>query len=47
MLLWEIKRFYNYEFLIGKEVFEIIKKKLNVDLLEDEVVNIVLYIVNV
>ena len=35
-LLWEIKRFYNHEFLIGKEALQIIKKKLNVDLPEDE-----------
>ena len=39
-LLWEIKRFYNHEFLIGKEALQIIKKKLNVDLSEDESANI-------
>ena len=45
-LLWEIKRFYNHEFLIGKEALQIIKKKLNVDLSEDEAANIALHIVN-
>lgn len=45
-LLWEIKRFYNHEFLIGKEALQIIKKKLNVDLPEDEAANIALHIVN-
>ena len=45
-LLWEIKRFYNHEFLIGKEALQIIKKKLNVNLSEDEAANIALHIVN-
>lgn len=45
-LLWEIRRFYNHEFLIGKEALQIIKKKLNVDLPEDEAANIALHIVN-
>lgn len=35
-LLWEIKRFYNHEYLIGKEALNIIRKRLNVDLPEDE-----------
>ncbi|WP_315076617.1 BglG family transcription antiterminator LicT [uncultured Clostridium sp.] len=45
-LLWEIKRFYNHEFLIGKEAIKIIKKRLNVDLPEDEAASIALHIVN-
>ena len=45
-LIWEIKRFYNHEFLIGKEALQIIKKKLNVELPEDEAASIALHIVN-
>ncbi|WP_195988151.1 PRD domain-containing protein [Clostridium sp. D53t1_180928_C8] len=45
-LLWEIKRFYNHEFLIGKEALSIIKKRLNVELPEDEAASIALHIVN-
>ncbi|MCR3759447.1 BglG family transcription antiterminator LicT [Clostridium felsineum] len=45
-LLWEIKRFYNHEFLIGKEALQIIKKKLKIDLPEDEAASIALHIVN-
>lgn len=45
-LLWEIKRFYNHEFLIGKEALAIIKKRLNVELPEDEAASIALHIVN-
>lgn len=45
-LLWEIKRFYNHEFLIGKEALEIINKRLNVELEEDEAGFIALHIVN-
>lgn len=45
-LLWEIKRFYNHEFLIGKEALSIIRNKLNIDLPEDEAGFIALHIVN-
>ena len=45
-LLWEIKRFYNHEFLIGREALSIIKNKLGVDLPEDEAGFIALHIVN-
>ncbi|MDU5262578.1 MAG: PRD domain-containing protein, partial [Clostridium celatum] len=45
-LLWEIKRFYNHEFLIGKEALAIIKKRLNIELPEDEAASIALHIVN-
>ena len=43
-LIWEIKRFYNHEFLIGKEALQIIKKKLNVELPEDEAASIAINI---
>ena len=45
-LLWEIKRFYNHEFLIGKEALSIIKEQLEVELPEDEAGFIALHIVN-
>ncbi|TRZ39584.1 PRD domain-containing protein [Niallia circulans] len=45
-LLWEIKRFYNHEFLIGKEALSIVKNRLGVDLPEDEAGFIALHIVN-
>ena len=45
-LLWEIKRFYNHEFLIGKEALTIIKKRLDIMLSEDETASIALHIVN-
>lgn len=45
-LLWEIKRFYNHEFLIGKEALAIIRQRLGVDLPEDEAGFIALHIVN-
>ena len=45
-LMWEIKRFYNHEFLIGKEALAIIRKRLNVELPEDEAASIALHIVN-
>ena len=43
-LLWEIKRFYNHEFLIGKEALAIIKKRLDVVLPEDEAASIAMHI---
>ncbi|MGY3703600.1 transcription antiterminator BglG [Vagococcus martis] len=45
-LLWEIKRFYNHEYLIGKEALNIIESRLNVRLPEDEAGFIALHIVN-
>lgn len=45
-LLWEIKRFYNHEFLIGKEALNIIQTKLGITLPEDEAGFIALHIVN-
>lgn len=35
-LLWEIKRFYNHEYLIGREAVEMINHKFSVNLPEDE-----------
>ncbi len=45
-LLWEIKRFYNHEFLIGKEAIAMIESKLNITLNEDEAGFIALHFVN-
>lgn len=45
-LLWEIKRFYNHEYLIGKEALSIIKNRLAIELPEDEAGFIALHIVN-
>ncbi|WP_426348378.1 BglG family transcription antiterminator LicT [Alloiococcus sp. CFN-8] len=45
-LLWEIKRFYSHEFLIGKEALSIIHKRLGVSLPEDEAGFIALHLVN-
>ncbi|MBO0475363.1 PRD domain-containing protein [Enterococcus ureasiticus] len=45
-LLWEIKRFYNHEYLIGKEALTIISNRLDIVLPEDEAGFIALHIVN-
>lgn len=45
-LLWEIKKFYNHEFLVGKESLSIIKNRLGVTLSEDEAGFIALHLVN-
>ncbi|MBO0472032.1 PRD domain-containing protein [Enterococcus sp. DIV0242_7C1] len=45
-LLWEIKRFYNHEYLIGKEALNIISNRLDITLPEDEAGFIALHIVN-
>lgn len=45
-LLWETQRFYNHEYLIGKEALSIIKNRLIIDLPEDEAGFIALHIVN-
>lgn len=45
-LLWEIKKFYNHEFLVGKEALTIIKNRLGVTLPEDEAGFIALHLVN-
>lgn len=43
-LLWEIKRFYNHEYLIGKEAVEMINSKFRIQLPEDEAGFIALHI---
>ena len=45
-LLWEIRRFYNHEYLIAKESLQIIKRRLGVELPEDEAGFIALHLVN-
>ncbi len=45
-LLWEIKKLYNHEFLVGKEALNIIKHRLKVELPEDEAGFIALHFVN-
>ncbi len=45
-LLWEIKRFYKQEFVIGMEALKIIQNKLGVLLPEDEASFIAMHIVN-
>lgn len=45
-LLWEIKRFYNPEYQIGKEALLMIYERLGVELLEDEAGFIALHLVN-
>lgn len=44
--LWEIKKLYPKEFIIGKYALQIIKDRLNVDLPEDEAGFITFHIVN-
>lgn len=45
-LLWEISRFYNHEYLIGKEAVRIINKRHGLELSDDEAGFIALHIVN-
>ncbi|MCE0828641.1 BglG family transcription antiterminator [Buttiauxella ferragutiae ATCC 51602] len=45
VLLWEIKRLYPKEFLLGQEALAIIDKRLNVQLAEDEAGFIALHLV--
>lgn len=45
-LLWEIKRFYNHEFLVGKEALVMIEKQLDIMLPEDEAGFIAMHLVN-
>lgn len=45
-LLWEIKRFYNQEYHLGKYATSLIKERLQVDLPEDEAGFIALHFVN-
>lgn len=45
-LLWEIRRFYNHEYLVGKEALHIIQRRLGVELPDDEAGFIALHLVN-
>ncbi|ALS38772.1 beta-glucoside operon transcriptional antiterminator [Enterococcus rotai] len=45
-LLWDIKRFFSDEYFIGTKAIEMVKKKFNVQLPEDEAGFIALHIVN-
>ncbi len=45
-LLWEIKRFYNHEYLVGKESLAMVEKRLGIVLPEDEAGFIALHLVN-
>lgn len=45
-LLWEVKKFYRSEYLIGEYAVELIKEKLGIEMGEDEAANIALHIVN-
>ena len=45
-LLWVIKRFYNHEYLIGREALSMIEKRLGVALPDDEAGFIALHLVN-
>ncbi|GGP08438.1 BglG family transcription antiterminator LicT [Oceanobacillus neutriphilus] len=45
-LSWEVKHFYNHEYLIGKEALEIIARRLKVELPAEEAITIALHIVN-
>lgn len=45
-LLWEIKKFYKEEFQIGVNALQIIKKRIGVELPEDEAASLALHIVN-
>ena len=46
VLLWDIKRFYNQEYKLGLESLDIIEKKHNIRLSDDEAGFIALHIVN-
>lgn len=45
-LLWEIKKFYHQEFMVGQKAVELIRGKLGVELSEDEAASIALHFVN-
>lgn len=45
-LSWEVKHFYNHEYLIGKEGLNIIEKRTGTRLPDDEAVIIALHLVN-
>lgn len=45
-LLWEIKKFYHKEFMVGKKAIELMKEKFGIELTEDEAASIALHFVN-
>ncbi len=45
-LVWEVKRYYNDEYKVGKDALDIIEEKFKVRLPEDEAASIALHIVN-
>jgi beta-glucoside operon transcriptional antiterminator len=45
-LLWEVKRFYHQEFMVGMKAIELIHEKLGVELSEEEAASIALHFVN-
>lgn len=45
-LLWEIKNFYEAEYNAGLQALELINKRLNIELPEDEAVNIAFHLAN-
>ena len=45
-MLWDIKRFYEEEFRLGKKALDMIRERFKVDLPEDEAAAIALHIVN-
>lgn len=45
-LLWDIKRFYNQEYLLGRYALKIMKERLHLELPDDEAGFIALHIVN-
>ncbi len=45
-LLWEIKRFYPDEYVMGKKALEIIEKRLGISLPEDEAASIAMHFAN-
>lgn len=45
-LLWEVKKFYQQEFQVGKKAVELIKEKIGVTLSVDEAASIALHFVN-
>ncbi len=45
-LIWEVKRYYTEEYKAGQHALDIIEKKLNIRLPEDEAASIALHLVN-
>ena len=45
-LLWEIKRFYSEEYMIGKDALNIVYKRFGIELAEDEAAFIAMHLIN-